>query len=84
MVMYVRRSSAYFISSTVDGIASLMDMMKRRKRVGPTTLPWVTPASTGFHEDVISPILTRCCLFERYAAIHDASQFGSDQIQNLK
>ena len=56
--MYTRMSSAYFSNSTPAGIESFMSAMKSKKRTGPRTLPWMTPASTGFHSVVVVPIFS--------------------------
>lgn len=61
-IMYARMSSAYFWSSVWIGRVSLMSMMKSRKRTGPRTLPWTTPASTFFHSVKVVPMTTRCLL----------------------
>ena len=70
-------SSAYFSNSTPAGIESFMSAMKSKKRTGPRTLPWMTPASTDFHSVVVVPIFTRCWRSVKYAAIQEGTHSGS-------
>ena len=60
-----------------DGMYWLMSAMNKMNRIGPRTLPWMTPASTLFHSVATLPTFTHCVLSLRYAAIHRQSQVGS-------
>ena len=53
-----------------------MSDRKMINRIGPSTLPWMTPASTLYHLVVYFGVFTLCLLFIRYAAIHEVNQLG--------
>jgi hypothetical protein len=74
-IMYVSRSSAYLIILVFSGRLSYMSIMKIRKRIGPSTLPWITPAMTVAHSEKDPFYCTRCFLLFRNCATHDDIHF---------
>ena len=74
MLLFLRPSDAE-ISSTNFQIFVLWDITSRsliitKKRIGPSLVPWGTPAFTGNQFEIDSPSLTHCRRFERKSIIH--------------
>ena len=66
---YNEISSTYFhMLVTVDEILRLLTMT--RNKIGPSLVPWGTPAFTGSHAEIASPSLTRWRRFDRKLIIH--------------
>ena len=73
---YAKMSSAYFLSCASSGMYLFISQMQRINKIGPMTLPWMTPCMTSSHSVIVFPVLTLWYLSDRYAASHDISHSG--------
>ena len=51
--------------------------MNSKNRIGPRTLPWITPALTAIHSVGVRLCTTRWRLWVKYEAIHEKNHLGS-------
>ena len=64
-------SLAYLGAFIFSGRYSFISDINRINNVGPTTVPYITTASTFFHSVLCSCVITLCFRFCKYAAIHE-------------